>query len=191
VHALTAPFLAAAGLLALAGAQKVMRPQATGAALRTQGLPSGHAVVRLIGVVELGIAAAALLGLPGGAALLAAAYASFAAFVVLALVRDRPLTSCGCFADPDVPATTAHVAVTAAMALCGSAVAFGTPADLPTLLSGSAGAALGTLLGGVLVGWLSYLLLSELPRVSALAARRPDTPTSPQVFTIASRSSTP
>lgn len=171
VHPLSPAFLAAAGLLAIAGVAKMLSPAGTSSALRIQGLPARWSLVRLLGVAELLVAAAALLELRFGAALLAAIYAAFTAFVASALVRGRPLTSCGCFAEPDVPPTPVHLFVTAALALCAGTVAAGSGAGLPTLGSGPLPVALATAGSAALVGWLSYLVLAALPRLLAELGR--------------------
>lgn len=113
-HPLTSVFLA--GLLALAGGTKLLRPAATSqAALCLSGLPSRSWLVRLLGAGEVLVAVAALLEAPFAAAVLAATYVAFTVFVGV------PLASCGCFAEPDVPPTPVHVAVTAALAACAAA----------------------------------------------------------------------
>lgn len=170
MHPLTSVFLAAAGLLAVAGLAKIVRPAATRQALRTQGLPARAALVRLIGVAEVLVAVAALLELRFGAALLALSYAGFTLFVASALVRRRPLSSCGCFAEPDVPPTPLHVVVTAVLAVCSGAVATGSRGGLPDLLSGPVATAVAVTASATLIGWLSYLVLAELPRLTAALA---------------------
>ena len=188
MHALTAPVMAAAGLLALAGVLKLRRPSGTAQALRTQGLPSGPAVVRTIGAAEVAVAALALLGAPAGTALLALAYTGFTAFVVLALVRGRPLSSCGCFAEPDTPPTAAHVGVTAVLAVAAAAAAgTGARTGLPALADVALPTAVGVTAAAVLVGWLAYLVLAELPRLHAAvrtAADRAERPDGPQLFAL-------
>ena len=191
MHALTALVLAAAGLLALAGAFKLVRPAGTVQALRTQGLPSAPLLVRALGLVELAVAGAAALQVPGGVLALAALYAGFTGFVAVALVRGRPLSSCGCFAEPDLPPTWAHVGVTGGLAVA-AALAVG-DSGLPALASASVGTGLATLAAAALVGWLAYLVLAELPRTLA-EARRPDeaAPDGPRLFTLTPvRSSAP
>ena len=171
VHPLTPALLAAAGLLAVAGFAKLVRPAGTSQALRTQGLPARWWLVRLLGVAEVLVAAAALLEVRFGAALLAAAYGAFTLFVVTALVRGRPLTSCGCFAEPDLPPTSVHVVVTAVLAVCSGAIAAGSGGGLPDLLDGPASPAVAVVGSAALVGWLSYLVLAELPRLVAELVR--------------------
>ncbi len=174
---LTPVLLAAAGLLLVAGAAKVVRPAGTAQALRTQGLPSQPVLVRVLGAVEVLVALAALLELPHGAALVAAAYAAFTAFVVTALVRDRPLSSCGCFAEPDVPPTPVHAVLTALLAACCAGAAAGAGGGLPDLRDASLATAGGAVLSAGLLGWLSYLVLAQLPRLIAELLPLPDAPT--------------
>ena len=175
MHLLTVPVLAAACLLWLAGGLKLSRPAGTAQALRTQGLPSGAGVVRDLGAAEVAVASAALLQLPLSRLLLALAYLGFTLFVVVAMVRRRPLSSCGCFADPDLPPTWAHVVVTAGLALAAAVAVSGAPAGVPAVLAQPSWTALGTAAATALVAWLAYLVLAVLPEVST-AARPTDEP---------------
>jgi hypothetical protein len=113
----TAPYLAAAVLLGAAGIAKVARPADTATALRAAGLPAGPALVRIGAAAEVSVAAAALAE-PGPftGGLVAAAYAAFAVFVVVALRRGWALASCGCFGRPDTPPRRAHAVLNAAAA---------------------------------------------------------------------------
>lgn len=189
MHALTAPFLATVGLLALAGGLKLARPGATAQALRTQGLPSSHVVVRALGAAEVVVAAAAAAGLTAGAIALAVAFAGFAGFVLLAIVRGRPLSSCGCFGGVDVPPTRLHVAVTTVLAVVAGAVAVGGPAGLPALGDESAWLVLGTLGSALLIAGLCYAVLAELPRLVVAAPPAPAKGHDhPSTFTITTRS---
>lgn len=171
VHPLTPVLLAAAALLLLAGLAKLARPAPTSQALRTQGLPDRPELVRVLGAAEVVGALLALADLPLGAELVTLFYAGFTAFVAAALVRGRPMTSCGCFAEPDVPPTPVHAALTAVLAggcaLAALAPATGLP-DLAAAPVSTAVAAAGT---AGLVAWLSYLVMAELPRVLAELAR--------------------
>jgi hypothetical protein len=105
----TAPYLAAIALLGAAGVAKAIRPGETANALSGAGYPVGPAWVRVGAVAEAFLAVVALLvpgALTGG--LVAATYALFAAFIVVALGRGWALSSCGCFGRPDSPPTIAH-----------------------------------------------------------------------------------
>lgn len=174
VHPLLVPYLAACLLLLGAGAVKLRRPAGTSQALRTQGLPSTPGLVRSLGAAEVGLAVAALAQVPYAAAVLAGAYAAFTGFVLLALLRDRPLSSCGCFGAPDLPPTAAHLAVTASAALGGAVVALaGDASGLPALARADAGAAVAAVGGAALVCWLAYLVLTALPRLAAERSQPP------------------
>jgi hypothetical protein len=166
MHPLTPAFLAAAGLLAVAGVAKLSRPAGTSRALRAQGLPARWGLVRALGTAEIAVAVAALLELRGGAALLAVTYAGFTAFVGLALVRGRPLSSCGCFAEPDVPPTPVHLVVTAALAASAAVVgaAAGSGAGLPALLAGPVLPAAAVAVSALLLGGLAFLVLTGVAR---------------------------
>lgn len=126
--ALTAPALAAAALLALAGALKLVDPANATGALRALRVPANDAWVRVGSAFEVlvGVAAVTYGGpLWWGAA--SASYAAFAVFVAVALARGTPIGTCGCFGREETPPHPIHVvvdlalaAVTAAMAVEGS-----------------------------------------------------------------------
>jgi len=110
VPILSGPFLAITALLAVAGAMKISRPKYTAGALRAAGLPANDALVRLLGLAELGVGVAAVVtGSPVWAAATAAFYLGFAGFVVYALLSGAPISSCGCFGSPDTPPKVGHV----------------------------------------------------------------------------------
>jgi Methylamine utilisation protein MauE len=112
VPAVSAPYLAAALMLVCAGVAKLARPDDTTRAVRAAGIPASRSWVRAGAGAEaaIGVAAIASPG-PVTAALLAASYAAFAGFVVAALVRGWPLSSCGCFGKADTRPTAAHAAM--------------------------------------------------------------------------------
>ena len=152
---LAGPFLAAAALLVLAGAQKVADPRPLVRALRSTGLwvPSG--AVRGLAAAEAAVGVAGLLsGTRAAAVAVGLSYAAFTAFVLLALARGGVLASCGCFGKADTPPTRTHAAVTAGFAL---AALSGTPdgVTLPLLVTSAAVAA------------CAYLLLAVQPLVGA------------------------
>src|SRR4051812_42305285 len=125
--ALTAPLLVASALLAAAGAPKVVDPVMTVGALRSVGLHVQPAAVRLFGAMEATLGAAALAtGARPLAALVAASYAGFCGFLVIALRAGGAVASCGCVGRADTPPTRSHLAVTATLAVaCGLAAATG------------------------------------------------------------------
>ena len=176
MHPLTPLVLAAAGLLLVAGVAKALRPRATSTALRLQGLPAREPLVRVLGAAEVLVAVAALLEVSFAAAALAVTYTAFTVFVGAALLRGRPLASCGCFAEPDVPPTPVHVLVTAALAASAAVVAAGSGGGLRDLLGASPLMAVGAAGSAALAGWLTYLVLTELPRLVAELDHRPSPP---------------
>lgn len=110
VPLLSGPFLAITALLAAAGVMKVYRPKYTAGALRAAGLPASETLVRFLGAAEVGVGIAAII--TGGsvwAAVTALFYLGFALFVVHALRRGIPISSCGCFGSPDTPPNVGHV----------------------------------------------------------------------------------
>ena len=108
---------AAALLLLAAGAAKVADPTTTAGALAALGWPSSPGLVRTGAAGEALLGAAALVvGGPVLAALVAASYLGFVAFVVAALRAGTPLSSCGCFGRADTPPHPGHVVVDAALA---------------------------------------------------------------------------
>ena len=132
--AVTAPFLAASVILAGAGVAKLLRPDDTARALLIAGLPHHRRLVRAGAAAEVavGMAAVAVPG-PLSGALVATAYAAFAGFVAVALVRGWPLSSCGCFGRPDARPGYPHLVLNAgaaAAAVWWSVVAPGRVAPL-------------------------------------------------------------
>lgn len=110
---------AAAILLVIAGAGKVVDPTRTAGALKELGWPSSPGLVRLAALAETVLGATALVVDSRVAGLLvAASYLGFTLFVMAALRADTPLATCGCFAQADTPPRPAHVVVTALLAGC-------------------------------------------------------------------------
>lgn len=178
--ALAGPYLAAAGLLVLAGVPKLRDPMPLVRALRSAGWPSGRRLVRLVAGVEVvvGVAAVVRPSRPT-ALLLAISYAVFTAFVVVALRRGGVLASCGCFGRADTPPTIAHAASTAGAALVALAIAVRPPVTPsstgPSLGAPWTAAPVGTvvavlLLAG-LVGFLAWQVMAVLPTVTPAAVR--------------------
>ena len=168
---LAGPFLVTTVLLAAGGALKVVRPSTTAGALRQLGIPASPGVVRVGAAAELAIATAAMpdAGRPF-AALVAASYLGFAAFVLVALRRQVPLSSCGCFGATDTPPTVTHLVVNLAAAAVAGAVALG-------LADGGGLATVAELDGSLLVRaafvvstltatWFAYAALTRLPRLA-------------------------
>jgi hypothetical protein len=166
VSTLAGPYLAAVALLGAAGALKVVRPDTTAKGLRELGLPASPTAVRAGALLELIIAAGALVG--GGrlfAGLVAASYAGFGAFVLAALRRGTPLSTCGCFGTADTPPTAVHLVVNLAAAGVAAAVAV-TGADITTL-EGSLLLRVAFIGSTAATVWLAYVALAVLPKLQA------------------------
>ena len=157
----------ALALLAASGVSKVIDPEPTRGAMKAAGLPSNALAVRLLGLLEV-LAAAAALTLGGWwAAPSALLYLGFAWFTFSAVRQRIPVQSCGCFGREDTPPTVIHVAYNS-LATVALAVLVATGAE-PVPWSGSIGD-LAMFLGfGLVGGYLSYLLLAQLPRTLGLA----------------------
>ena len=170
------PFLASAGLLVLAGVPKVRDPLPLVRALRAAGMPAGRLLVRAVALAEIAVGGWALIA-PGrlSAALVAAAYLVFTAFVVRVLTRGGVLGSCGCFGKPDTPATRTHAALTGLAALTALTVALDPPAGAWTTVDATTLTTLG--LAGV-IGFLAWQVMAVLPTTSPAAVRSTVPPTS-------------
>jgi methylamine utilization protein MauE len=163
------PFAIAAALLALGGLMKAWRPHDTANALRGIGLPGSSLLVRVGGVIELVIGAAALIiGGTLSAVFVALSYSLFVAFVVVALRRDVPIATCGCFGKVDTPPSRVHVGINLVAVAAAVTVAVDPSAGLMQTirLQPLAGVPYVLLVGlGV---ELVYVALTSLPRTLAL-----------------------
>jgi len=162
-------FLISAILLSLSGGAKLADPAPTSGALAAAGLPSATVWARLLGGLEVVIAAVALTagGAVGGAAV-AVIYGAFAGFVLVALRRDLPIQSCGCFGKVDTPPSMLHVVADVVAACSGVWVAVTGTGGLAAALEGQPLLGLPYLaLLGIGVAAL-YLILAELPRLTRL-----------------------
>ena len=160
----TAPLLVASALLAVAGAPKVVRPVNTLGALRSVGVRVSPVTVRLFGGLEasLGIATLAT-GARVLAALVAASYAAFSVFLVIALRSGGAVSSCGCLGRADTPPTRSHLVVTAALTMT-SGLAAGTGADGLSSITWSPTSATTLCFAAVSI-WLVWLIFTALPHL--------------------------
>jgi hypothetical protein len=168
---LAGPFAVAAILLAAGGIAKFHRPDPTAVALGAVGLPRSVALVRAFGAVEGVVGAGALtLGHAVFALFVGVSYLAFALFVLVALARNGPVSSCGCFGEPDTPATAVHVALDAAAAAVAFAVAAGGGSDWVSLLRDQPLAGVPFVLLSAVGAYLGYVVLTVLPTVSSRTA---------------------
>jgi hypothetical protein len=170
--ALAGPFVVAAALVALAGAQKLLDPRNTVGALRALGWNVPALAVRAGAAIELGVGAGALAtGRAPFALALVASYAAFAGFVEVARRRGTMVGSCGCFGARDTPPSLVHVVVDVGLAL----VAVGwLAADHAAPLRGlgdAPGGGLPFVLLALVTTGLTYAALTELPRTLAEVRR--------------------
>lgn len=171
---LIGPYLAACGLLVVAGVAKAIRPEDTARALGTS-LAVRMSRRRLTTAVRIGSGAEGLLGVvalafprPVPAALVALSYAAFAVFVAYARARGGAIASCGCFGTPDTPATWAHVVVDSALAVSAATVAWAaSTGNVWTLLSRQPVHGLPLVIASALAGWLAYLVMAVLASLKA------------------------
>ena len=166
---LAGPFAIAAALLLLGGVLKAARPHDTATALRGVGLPVSPLLVRIGGIAEAAIGAAALI--TGGtisAVLVALSYAAFLTFVGVALHRHIPVATCGCFGKADTPPTRVHLAVNLVAVVAAVTVAVDPGVGIVDTLRAQPLAGLPYVLLVTLGVALVYLALTNLPRTLAL-----------------------
>jgi hypothetical protein len=151
---------AAALLLFVAGVTKLRAPVPAMRAARAMALPATANTVRLLAAIEIVVGVSALVSASAVARVaLGVLYAAFLVFVVAAIARNAPISSCGCFGSNDVPPSLAHVAVNA----CAAAVAFVAALDdidAPLdAIAESAGDAVVIVVGAVALATLGAALL--------------------------------
>jgi hypothetical protein len=158
----SAPVLAAAVLLVVAGIGKVRRPSYTVGAVKSVGLRVGARSVRTLGLGEVAMGLAAfLVGGPVPSALIGLSYLGFTGFLVLALRTGGAVSSCGCLGRPDTPPTRIHAAVTAGLCAAALITAAGGGIDMRQLGWSTTDAVL--LAFSALVTWLIWLAFAVLP----------------------------
>lgn len=102
----------AAVLLVVAGAFKLVDPSGTVGALRALGVVVDDARVRVLAGAEAALGALALAVANEVVALaVALSYAGFAVVIVVALVRELPIDSCGCLGRLETPPGGRHLLV--------------------------------------------------------------------------------
>lgn len=163
------PFLAAAALLVVAGAAKVLRPGDLATALRrSTGMGTSAVRVGAAGECAVGLAAIAHPS-PLTAALVAASYGAFALYVAWLRWQGGPLATCGCFGAADTPPTFLHIAVD--LAFAGSALAVmdgGGGGWLPDALAGQPAAGWPLVAAAATVAFLAHGILVALAEVEGV-----------------------
>jgi hypothetical protein len=157
VPLVTVPYLASVIVLAGAGLFKLAQPSDTARALAGAGLPARRSLVRAGAGVELGVALLALLwsGRLGGV-LVAASYTAFTVFVVAAVNRGWPLSSCGCFGKQDSRPSYVHAALDAGAAACAIMWAVSDPGSLRSVLASGTSVGISQAVVAIVVAGLAY-----------------------------------
>lgn len=164
---------AAALLLAAAGASKLIRP--TGSTLTAARLPgaarlSGPSATRAGGLLEPGVALAALLlGGRSGAGLLVLSYACLAAMSVRLMTVARG-ADCGCFGRPS-RISHWHTVINLGFLSSGLVGLYRPAPALGTVLADRPGYGLVLLLAAMTLAYLSYLTMTALPELLRVAVR--------------------
>ena len=169
--ALAPAFAVAAALILVAGLAKLNAPAPAALALGRLGLPGSAGFVRLAGTVEVALGTACLIS-PGplSAALLAAAYVTFA-IVVAGLVRlDSGSVPCGCFGAGSFTANRVHVALNLLAAAVALACAFDPPGG-PLDWFGDPLAGIAALAAVACSTWLAYVIFTLVPSLWTPEAR--------------------
>lgn len=165
----TGPAAVAAAVLLLAGGAKVIRPGDTWRALESAGVPGGPALVRTGALAEAALGAWALgWAHPAAMILVALSYAGFTTFLVVAMARKLPISSCGCFGEPDVPPTKVHVGVDVAAGVAAVGAAISEAPSVAAILGDQPWAGVPYALLVALGISLTILSLTRLPRLHAL-----------------------
>jgi hypothetical protein len=158
----SAPVLAAAVLLVVAGVGKLRRPSYTVGAIKSVGVRVKVRGVLLLGLTEMAIGLAAFIASgPVPSALIGLSYLGFTGFVILALRKGGAVSSCGCLGRPDTPPTRTHAVVTAALGTSALATAVAGGVDVGDLGWSTTDATL--LAFTALVTWLVWLAFAVLP----------------------------
>ena len=170
--------LAGCIVLLVAGVAKLVRPDELAVAL-ARWLRSPRAVatsaVRVLAATEIVLGCAGV-ARPGGAvaAFVALSYFAFTAYVWSLRRAGAAVSSCGCFGEPDTPATRAHVAVTAVFAGASAVVAVRGRSGLAAVLDAQPGAGLPLLLAAAVVAMLAVVVLTRHAEVQAMRAMYAD-----------------
>lgn len=156
-------------LLAASGVSKTLDPNPTRGALRAARLPSSGAAVVVLGVMEVLAAVAGMVFGGWWLAPAAALYLGFSVFTLAAVRGQIPVQSCGCFGREDTPPTSVHIVYNLTATLSLGYLALTDKAAIPW---SAPGLEVALFLGFSFIGgYLSYLILAQLPQTLALANR--------------------
>jgi methylamine utilization protein MauE len=166
-------FFLAAGLLVLAGAAKILRPDPTAQALLDAGLPGTLAEARAVGTVEVVVGVwASLAPAAGGTIALGGLYLLFAGYLGFLLVARPDAGSCGCAGSTAVPPSRLHLVLNLVASATGLAYATTEAPSAGAWITGLGWAAVPIVLGLVVAGWLAVVSVTAAP--AAFRAWTPD-----------------
>jgi hypothetical protein len=166
-------FFLAAGLLVLAGAAKILRPDPTAQALLDAGLPGTLAAARVVGTVEVTVGAwASLAPAAGGAIVLGGLYLVFAGYLGFLLAARPDAGSCGCAGSTAVPPSRLHLALNLGASATGFAYATTEAPGVGIWIVRLGWAAVPVVFGLVVAGWLAVVAVTAAP--TAFRAWTPD-----------------
>lgn len=161
---LAPPFFLAAGLLVLAGAVKLVAPEATAQAIFDAGLPGSRSVARIVGIVEIAVGIWAWVApAVGGAIACGVLYLGFASFLGYVLLAHPDAGSCGCAGPTPVPPSRLHLTLNVLAALVACSYAFTVAPSLAAWLDTLGWGAVPVMLGLVLAGWLAIVAVTVAP----------------------------
>jgi methylamine utilization protein MauE len=161
---LAPPFFLAAGLLVLAGAVKVVTPNATAQAIVDAGIPGSRSVARTVGGTEILVGLWALAAPEaGGAIVCAVLYLAFAAFLSYVLIVHPDAGSCGCAGPTPVPPSRLHATLNVGGAAAAFAYVFTAAPSVAAWLGSLGSAAVPVVLGLALAGWLAVVAVTVAP----------------------------
>jgi hypothetical protein len=176
VHVAIGAYLAAVGLLGVAGWRKVRDPGSVTDALAALGAPSAARSGRAVGAGEIGVAFAAFAWFGRPTALAVGVVYTALGLVALRLRRVARVEAvgCGCLGGVDAPVTAAHVALDlgAAAAAVAFAVARGGGRSLVDAAGGSIGWAVWVAALAVVGAAVAALVITDLPAAWSAPRRR-------------------
>jgi hypothetical protein len=130
-------------------------------------------LVRVGGVGEVLIGSFAFAtGSRTSAALVAISYVAFAAFVILALARNAPIATCGCFGKADTPPSAVHVVIDVLAATAALVVVLDPGAGISDIVASQPLAGVPFLLLVASGAALAFVALTRLPVLLALVRTR-------------------
>jgi len=157
-------FFLAAGLLVLAGATKIFRPDPTAQALLDAGLPGTLGAARGVGIVEVVVGVSAcVIPAAGGAIALGALYLVFAGYLGFLLVARPDAGSCGCAGATPVPPSRLHLVLNLVAGVSGFAYATTAATGLTAWISSLGWAAVPIVFGLLVAGWLAVIAVTAAP----------------------------